>query len=66
MHADSPVFAVARREALIGDAWIGEFHAYLAGVCRNLQYFVHAIGGTGDHVHPLVKRPLRGWLATVV
>lgn len=48
------VFAVARREALIGDGWMGELHAYLAGACRNRQHFVHAIGGTADHVHLLV------------
>ena len=48
------VFAVARREALISDAWADKLHAYLAGICRNRQHFVHAINGTADHVHLLV------------
>jgi len=48
------VFAVARREALISDAWMPALHAYLAGACRNRGHFVHAVGGTADHVHILV------------
>jgi len=48
------VFAVARREALIDDQKMPALHAYLAGICRNRQHFVHAIGGTADHVHLLV------------
>ena len=48
------VFAVSRREALIGDIWRPELYAYLAGACKNRHHFVHAIGGTSDHVHLLV------------
>ena len=48
------VFAVARREALIADEWMPALHAYLAGACRNRNHFVHAIGGTADHVHILL------------
>ena len=48
------VFAVARRESLIKDGWTSELYAYLAGTCRNRNHFVHAIGGTADHVHLLV------------
>ena len=48
------IFAVARREALISNDWMLALHAYLAGACRNRQHFVHAIGGTADHVHLLL------------
>lgn len=48
------VFAVAHRDGLIADEWMPELHAYLAGACRHRQHFVHAIGGTADHVHLLV------------
>ena len=48
------VFAVARREALIGENWAGKLHTYLAGICRNRHHFVHAINGVDDHVHLLV------------
>ena len=48
------VFAVARREALIGENWAGKLHTYLASICRNRHHFVHAINGVDDHVHLLV------------
>lgn len=48
------VFAVSRREALIANEWADDLYAYLAGACRNRKHFVHAIGGTADHVHMLV------------
>lgn len=48
------IFAVTRREALISNDWMLALHAYLAGACRNRQHFVHAIGGTADHVHLLL------------
>lgn len=48
------VFAVARRESLIAEEWKDELYAYIAGACRNRKHYVHAIGGTGDHVHLLV------------
>ena len=48
------VFAVGRRESLIGERWEEELHSYLAGACQNRKHFVHAINGTADHVHLLI------------
>ena len=48
------VFAVSRREALISDDWVDELYKYLAGACQNRKHFVHAIGGTADHIHLLI------------
>ena len=48
------VFAVSHREALISNQWADQLYSYLAGICRNRKHFVHAIGGTADHVHMLV------------
>jgi REP element-mobilizing transposase RayT len=48
------VFAVGQRRALIGEQWMDELYHYLAGACQNRRHFVHAIGGTADHVHMLV------------
>lgn len=60
------IFAVARREALIADEWMPALYAYLTGICRNLQHFVHAIGGTGDHIHLLVGMHPSESVATLV
>ena len=30
---------------------------YMAGICKNLGAFLHAIGGTEDHVHLLIEIP---------
>ncbi len=48
------VFAVAHRDTLIDDTWSDNLYAYIAGTCRNRNHFVHAIGGTADHVHLLI------------
>lgn len=48
------VFAVSHREAMIDEAWCGQLYNYMAGICRNKKHYVHAIGGTADHVHLLV------------
>ena len=48
------VFAVAHRDALIANEWVDNLYAYIAGACHNRKHFVHAIGGTADHVHLLV------------
>ena len=48
------VFAVAHREAMIADEWADNLYAYISGACRTRNHFVHAIGGTADHMHLLV------------
>ena len=60
------VFAVARRETLIADGWMPALYAYLTGICRNRQHFVHAIGGISDHVHLLVGMHPSESIATLV
>ena len=48
------VFAVSHREAMIDNAWRDKLYAYMVGICHNRKHFVHAIGGTADHLHLLV------------
>jgi REP element-mobilizing transposase RayT len=60
------VFAVAHRESLIGNEWMNGLHAYLSGACRNRHHFVHAIGGTADHIHLLVGLHPSECVATLV
>jgi putative transposase len=31
--------------------------AYMAGICKNNQIFVHAVGGMDDHIHSLIQVP---------
>ena len=60
------VFAVARREALIADEWMPRLHAYIAGAFRQRNHFVHAVGGTADHVHILLGMHPAESVATLV
>jgi len=48
------VFAVNKRESLISVQWEGELYRYLMAACQHRKHFVHAIGGTADHIHMLV------------
>lgn len=48
------VFAVSKRESLIGGQWEDQLHRYIAGACQNRKHFVHAINGTADHIHLLI------------
>jgi len=45
------VFATKQRKPLIAQDWMGELHAYIGGVFRNLGATAFAVGGTEDHVH---------------
>ena len=40
--------------------------SYIAGICKNHEIFVHAIGGADDHVHLLVQIPQQLSLAKAV
>jgi REP element-mobilizing transposase RayT len=51
------VFSTHRREPLISGDFRGEMHAYLGGIVRELRGSALMVGGTGDHVHMLVKLP---------
>ncbi len=40
--------------------------AYIAGICKKEQIFVHAIGGMEDHIHCMVQLPPTITLAKAV
>ena len=47
------VFSTKHRENLIKEPMENELHAYLGGVCNNLECQAIKTGGTSDHVHIL-------------
>ena len=47
------VFSTKHRQPFIKKAIKAELHAYLGGICRDLECFPRAIGGVEDHVHIL-------------
>jgi REP element-mobilizing transposase RayT len=48
------VFAVKRRESLIGSEWEEELYKYITGVVRNKEQKMLAINGMPDHIHLLI------------
>lgn len=51
------VFSTAGRRQNISKQLQPKLWAYMAGICRNHNIFVRAIGGVEDHVHLLVEIP---------
>jgi len=49
------VFSTKDRRNLITAAFEPELHAYMSGICRNLESPSLAIGGIENHVHLLVS-----------
>jgi putative transposase len=50
------VFSTKNRQPLLGDKdFRGRMHAYLAGICRNLDCAALIVGGVEDHVHILCR-----------
>jgi putative transposase len=47
------VFSTKHRQPLIMPIIENELHAYLGGICKNLECFPIKIGGYTDHVHVL-------------
>jgi putative transposase len=47
------IFSTKHREPLILPAIKSELHAYLSGICRNLECHPIRVGGHVDHVHIL-------------
>jgi putative transposase len=61
------VFSTKNREPFLKDASIrGETHAYLGGVCRNLESPSLIIGGVEDHIHILCRLSRNRAVAVVV
>ena len=49
------IFSTKERRNLITPEIEPEMHAYLGGICRNLESPALAIGGTENHVHLLIS-----------
>lgn len=51
------VFSTKGRRPTIAAEFRARLWAYLAGICKNEEILVHAIGGAADHVQLLVQIP---------
>jgi putative transposase len=51
------VFSTKNRRKLIAKDKLARTWAYLAGICKKENIFVHEIGGVEDHVHMLIQLP---------
>jgi putative transposase len=51
------VFSTKNRHKSIAREFQPKLWAYSAGICKNLDTLLHAIGGMEDHVHLLVQLP---------
>ena len=48
------VFAVAGRENVIQPEWKDELYKYIAGIVKNHEQKLIAVGGVADHIHILL------------
>jgi putative transposase len=60
------VFSTKERRKTIPEDFQPRLWAYAAGVCQNVGVFVHAVGGTDDHIHLLIQIPTSLSLAKAV
>src|SRR5216684_3061084 len=60
------VFSTEERRKLIPAEFQSALWAYVAGVCKKNEIFVHAVGGMDDHDHSLVQIPATLALARAV
>jgi REP element-mobilizing transposase RayT len=51
------IFSTKDRRKLLPKEFQPKLWAYVAGVCKNHQIEVEAIGGTEDHIHLLIRIP---------
>jgi putative transposase len=51
------VFSTKNRSKLVPKQFQPKLWAYIAGVCKNHEIHVEAIGGTDDHIHLLIRVP---------
>src|SRR5277367_4238425 len=51
------VFSTKDRRETIGEDLRRKMWAYVGGICRKQEIFCHAVGGTGDHIHLLIRVP---------
>ena len=50
-------FSTKHRSKFISKEFQPRLWAYVAGICKNHGIFVHAVGGTDDHIHLLIQIP---------
>ena len=51
------VFSTEYRRKTISKELQPRMWAYVAGICKKLGIFLHAIGGMDDHIHLLIQLP---------
>ena len=60
------VFSTKERRKLIPAEFQPDLWAYVAGICKKNEIFVHAVGGMDDHIHSLIQIPSTLALARAV
>jgi putative transposase len=60
------VFSTKERRKLIPAEFQPALWAYVAGICKKNEIFVHAVGGMDDHIHSLIQIPATLALAKAV
>ncbi len=60
------VFSTKDRRKLIPSEFQPELWAYVVGICKKNEIFVHAVGGVDDHIHSLLQIPSTLALAKAV
>jgi putative transposase len=60
------IFSTKERRKLISAELQPALWAYVAGICKKSETFVHAVGGMEDHIHSLIQIPTTIALAKVV
>jgi REP-associated tyrosine transposase len=51
------VFSTKERHKSIAQEFQPKLWAYITGICKNLEIYLHAIGGVEDHAHLLIQVP---------
>ena len=51
------VFSTKDRRRIIPPQFQTAMWAYVAGICKKHEIFVHCIGGSDDHIHLLIQVP---------
>jgi len=60
------VFSTKDRAKLSNEALQAKLWAYIVGICKNEGVFVHAVGGTDDHLHCMIQLPATLSLAQAI
>lgn len=51
------VFSTKVRHKAIDHTFHPKLWAYITGICRKLDIYLHAVGGMSDHLHLLIQIP---------